>query len=235
MLRENTVMIVFIALCVLMSAALYLTFLWVPNEQTMGVIQRIFYFHVPSAWAAMLAFTLVFAGSILYLIRRDAYWDWIAGASAEIGLLFCTIVLITGPIWARPVWGIWWTWDARLTLTLVMWLIYAGYWILRRQIEEPEKRARFSAVIGIIAFLDIPMVYFSIHWWRTQHPSSLFTGGAQSGLDPAMLLTLMAALIAFLLLFAILLHIRVVAEKIGDQANQCAFRLNRLRNRIYSD
>ncbi len=217
--------------CISMTVALYMTFIWVPGEQSMGMIQRIFYFHVPSAWIAMMAFTLVFVGSVMYLVKRNEYWDWFAGSSAEIGMLFCTVVLVTGPLWAKPVWGIWWTWDARLTLTLVMWLIYAGYWIIRRQFSDPEKRARFSAVIGIIAFLDIPMVYFSIHFWRTQHPSSVFTGGDQSGLEPAMLLTLLVCLAAFVVLYVLLMHFRVTADKIESETEQAGFDIARLRKK----
>lgn len=217
--------------CISMTAALYMTFIWVPGEQSMGMIQRIFYFHVPSAWIAMMAFTLVFVGSVMYLVKRNEYWDWFAGSSAEIGMLFCTIVLVTGPLWAKPVWGIWWTWDARLTLTFVMWLIYAGYWIIRRQFSDSEKRARFSSVIGIIAFLDIPMVYFSIHWWRTQHPSSVFAGGEQSGLDGPMLATLLVSLTAFILLFILILHIRIRIEKIHAESERSFAVIGRIKHR----
>ena len=193
---------------ILMTASLYLIFMWVPNEKTMGIIQRIFYFHVPSAWTAFLAFALVFVFSIMYLIKRDDKWDQWANASAELGLAFCTIVLVTGPIWAKPVWGIWWTWDARLTTTLVLWLIFVGYVMVRVYVTEEMKRARLCAVVGIIGFLDVPIVYFSIRWWRTQHPSPVMGGGSDSGLAPEMLFAFMFCLVTFTILFFYLLRKR---------------------------
>lgn len=170
----------------LMIAALYLVFIWVPNEKTMGIVQRIFYFHVPAAWVGFLGFGIVFVASIAYLIKRNDNWDMIASISAELGLVFCSIMLITGPIWAKPVWGIWWTWDPRLTLSLVLWLIYVAYVMLRIYVTDEGKRARLSAVVGIIGFLDVPLVYMSIRWWRTQHPAPVMAGGEDSGLAPEM-------------------------------------------------
>lgn len=199
-------------LFIMMSVCLYLVFVWVPNEKTMGIIQRIFYFHVPSAWVGFLAFGVVFAMSIMYLIKRDDKWDRLASISAEIGLLFTTIMLTTGPIWAKPVWGIWWTWDARLTLALVLWLIYVAYVMLRVYIHEDAKRARLSAVVGIIGFLDVPLVYMSIRWWRTQHPSPVMAGGEKSGLAPEMLLTFLLCLFTFTLLYLVLLNKRYRLE-----------------------
>jgi heme exporter protein C len=153
---------------VLMIAALYVVFLWVPRERTMGDVQRIFYFHVSAAMTSFVAFFLVFIGSIGYLIKRDAWYDRIASCSAEIGLLMITITLITGPIWAKPAWGIWWTWDMRLTTSLVLGLIYLAYLMLRAYVLEKEKRANLSAVVGIIGFLDVPLSIFP------------FAGGARS-------------------------------------------------------
>lgn len=201
------------AMLLVMLLALYLTFIWVPNEKTMGIIQRVFYFHVPAAWVSFLAFGFVFFASIMYLIKRDDKWDAMAVCSAEIGLLFCTIVLVTGPIWAKPVWGIWWTWDARLTLTLVLWLIYLAYTMLRAYIDDPLKRGRLSAVVGIVGFVDVPLVYFSIRWWRTQHPAPVMAGGEGSGLAPEMRMVLMFCLAAFTLLFIYLLNKRLKLEK----------------------
>ncbi|MEW6365229.1 MAG: cytochrome c biogenesis protein CcsA [Acidobacteriota bacterium] len=192
------------ALLVLMLADLYLVFIWAPTEKTMGDVQRIFYFHVPSAWVAFLAFFMVFIGSVAYLIKRDLRYDRLALASAEIGVAFCTIVLVTGPIWARPAWGIWWTWDARLTSTLVLWLIYASYLLLRGFVEEPLRKAVLAAVVGIVGFADVPIVYMSIRWWRTQHPSPVFGGGQGSGLDPEMRVAFFFSLAVFTLLFAVL-------------------------------
>jgi heme exporter protein C len=197
--------------------ALLMAFLYAPTERTMGHVQRIFYFHVPSAWLAFLAFLLVFIFSIAYLARGSRKWDIYASCSAEVGIVFCSLVLITGPLWARPVWGIWWTWDLRLTLTLVLWLIYVGYLMLRRYVVEPEKRARFSAVLGIIGFLDVPLVYVAIRWWRTQHPSPVMGGGEGSGLAASMWTTLLVCLGAFMLLFFTLLRKRVRLERLRDE------------------
>lgn len=164
-----------------------------PEEATMHEAQRIFYYHVPSAMAAFLFFAVSLAGSIGYLIwrgsnkRRALASDAWALAAAEVGVVYCTVVLITGPLWGRRAWGIWWTWDARLTTTLVLWLIYVSYLLLRRFASGPEMRT-LAAVLGIFGALDVPIVYMSNRWWRTQHPAPVFGGGKNSGIeDPAML------------------------------------------------
>jgi len=174
------------AVLALLTAATYAIFFLAPEEATMGAIQRIFYFHIASGWTAGVAFFAAFVANAAYLMRREAHWDWLAVAAVEVGLAFCTVVLITGPIWAKPVWGIWWTWDARLTSTTVLWLLYASYLVLRSLVEDPRRRAVLSAVFGIFAFLDVPLVYFSIRIWRTQHPQPVIAGGEGSGLDPVM-------------------------------------------------
>lgn len=187
----------------------YMALIVAPEERTMGDVQRIFYFHVASAWTAMIAFTMVFPASALFLFRRTIFWDDLAEASAEVGMLFCTVVLITGPIWAKPVWGIWWTWDARLTMTAVMWLTYGVYLLLRHQIADENKRSVSAAALGILAFLNIPLVYFSIHWWRTQHPAPVLAGGESSGLDPMMRTTLFIAWISLLFLAGLMIVLRL--------------------------
>jgi len=185
----------------MVGIAIYGAFLWAPNEKTMGFLQRIFYFHAASGEVMILAFCVVFIGNVGYLIRRKPQWDWLATSGVEVGLMFNTISLVTGPIWAKPAWGIWWDWDARLTSTFVLWVLYVSYLLLRRLIENPERRAVISSVFGIFAFLDVPLVYFSIWWWRTQHPPPLiFKSG---GLSPQMLqvfLFSMAALSALMIL-----------------------------------
>jgi heme exporter protein C len=191
----------------LMVICLYCVFDVVPNEVTMGVVQRIFYFHVPSAWVSFLAFGVVFAASILYLATRRWIWDTLAHAAAELGVLFCAIVLVTGPIWARPAWGTWWTWEARLTTTLILWLIFVAYLVLRGQAEDRAQEARFAAVLGIVGFLDVPIIYFSVKIWRGHHPIVFKTGGGH-GLEPVMLRTFMLCMITFTLLFALLLLMR---------------------------
>jgi heme exporter protein C len=167
-----------------------------PTEQTMGDVQRIFYYHAPTAWVAGLCFFVNFLASIAYLWKRSPDVDALAVASAEVGVVFCTIVLITGPIWARPVWGIWWTWDARLTSTLVLWLIYVSYLILRRYAAGSQTHV-LAAALAIFGFVDVPIVYMSIRWFRTQHPSPVIAGGENSGLDPAMLHAFLWNLVAF--------------------------------------
>jgi heme exporter protein C len=196
--------ILFPAVGALMVFCIYRVFLVVPNEVTMGVVQRIFYFHVPSAWVAFLAFFLVFLGSVLFLWTRQAVWDTLAHAAAELGVVFCAIVLFTGPIWARPVWGTWWTWEARLTTTLVLELVYVAYLVLRGQAEHRAQEARFAAVLGIVGFLDVPIIYFSVKIWRGHHPIVFKTGGGE-GLAPVMLTTFMLCMLTFTLLFALLL------------------------------
>jgi len=205
---------------VAMLVALYTIGFYAPIEREQGIVQKIFYFHVPSAWVAFLAFFVVFVFSFRYLASRDKRWDNRAAAAAEVGVMFCTLVIITGPIWAKPVWGIWWTWDARLTLTLVLWLIYVSYLLLRHYVAEAEKRATLSAVLGIIGFIDVPLVYFAIRWWRTQHPQPVIGGGEGSGLDPRMWNTLWVCAVAFVLLFVYLYRVRARQYDLDDEIEQ---------------
>jgi heme exporter protein C len=179
---------------ILIIGSLYMIFIYVPTEKNMGVVQRIFYFHVPLAWNAFLAFFVVFVCSIMYLVKRDMKWDRYSSSSAELGLLFTTLVLITGSIWAKQAWGIWWTWDARLTAALVLWLIYIAYFLVRNYAAEQYQGARFAAVLGIIGFVDVPIVALAVHLWRTQHPTTLIFEG---GLETSMLMTLLVSIAAF--------------------------------------
>ena len=178
-----------------------------PTEATMGNVQRIFYYHLPSAWIAFLLFFVNFLASIWYLIRRSIGSDAMALASAEVGVSFCTIVLITGPLWARPIWGIWWTWDARLTSTLVLWLIYVSYLVLRHYATGGQVPV-LAATLGIFGFVDVPIVYMAIRWFRTQHPQPVIGGGQGSGLDPRMWTAVLWNLAAFLMLAIIFVGIR---------------------------
>jgi heme exporter protein C len=154
MLTAMTVLTVGLAI-----ATLYGAYFYAAREKEMGDVQRIFYFHAPAGIACFLAFFVTFVCGIGYLATRQPRWDVVGCASAEIGLLFCAIVLVTGPFWARPVWGRWWTWEARLTTTLILFLIYAGYFLVRRYTDDPEQQARFASVVGIVGFLDVPLVY----------------------------------------------------------------------------
>jgi len=189
-----------------MLIALYMIFLYAPQEATMGEVQRIFYIHVSSAWTAMVAYFLIFLASVGYLWKRRDAADDFAHAAAEVGFIFCTCVIVTGPLWAKPVWGIWWTWDMRLTLTFVLWLLFVAYLMLRSYVINPGRSAVLAAVVGIIGFVDVPVDYMAIRWWRTQHPQPVMGGGSDSGLDPRMWVTVFVTWGAFLCLFAYLMR-----------------------------
>lgn len=183
---------------------LYFAFFYAPLEKMMGLIQKIFYFHVSSAWIGFFAFFITFIMSILYLITKKIIYDDIASASAEIGLIFCTIVIVTGPLWARPTWGVYWTWDPRLTSTLILWFIYVGYVMLRQFMEESQKRAQFSAALGIIGFINVPIVFLSIQWWEnTIHPNVVQKGGG--GMHPDMFVAMQVCLFVFTVIYISLL------------------------------
>lgn len=179
----------------LLAYAAYQALAVAPTERTMGAVQRIFYYHVPSAWTAFLLFLANLVASVVYLIRRNPKADALAVVCAEVGVVFCTVVLVTGPIWARPVWGIWWTWDVRLTTTLVLWLIYVSYLVLRR-FSDSAQTPMLAAVLAIFGALDVPLVYFSIWFFRTQHPQPVIGGGGS--LDPRMWRVLLINWLAFL-------------------------------------
>ena len=204
-----------LATLAVVSGALYLVFIWVPTEKEMGIVQRIFYFHMPSAWVAFLAFFVTFVGGIAYLKTRSRQWDIIASSSAEIGLMFCTITIITGSIWAKPIWGTWRTWDPRLTSALILWLMYASYFLLRSAVTEPSRAATLSAVVGIVGFVDVPIVFMSIRWWRTIHP--VVIEGTDMHLEGRMVVTLMTGLLAFTLLYAFFMTLRTRLERLGDE------------------
>jgi heme exporter protein C len=213
---------------VLMVAALAFDLLIAPNEVNQGPVQRIFYIHVPLAWLAFLAFGLVALFSVAYLVRRTRNWDIYAHGCAEVGFLFCTLVLITGPIWAKPVWGVWWSWDARLTLTLILWFIYLAYLMIRAQDLEPEKKARYAAVLGIVGAISIPINHFSVLIWRTIHPKPvvLTEQGIGKGLGhPLFLVALGLTFLALLAICAALLRQRIVQEELRDESERLRFRL----------
>ncbi|MFC1976986.1 cytochrome c biogenesis protein [Chloroflexota bacterium] len=164
----------------LMVIALNLVFVFVPTEKEMGIVQRIFYLMVPTAWLALLSFLVVFIGSILYLVKRESKWDILAHSSAEVGIVFTTSTLIVGSLWAKPIWGVWWTWEEpRLTSTLVLWFIYFAYFMVRSFATEESRGARFAAVVGIIGFVDIPIITLTTTLWRGIHPPPInFPGRA---------------------------------------------------------
>jgi heme exporter protein C len=192
-----------------MILALWCVFVYVPTEEAQGIVQRIFYFHVSSALTMSLAGFVVFIASIIYLWKQSPWWDHLAASSVEVGVLFCTLVLLTGPIWARPIWGVWWTWDPTLTLTLVLWLIYVAYLMLRADVQDDFRRARFAAVLGIAGGVDIMMIHWSVRKWRTLHPKPVvIQEGGTTGLPVSMLLTFLVCLAAFTLLFFYLVRER---------------------------
>ena len=204
----------------LVAIALYLIF-FVAREAVDamgGQLQRIFYVHVPSASVAYIGFAIVFIASIAYLRTGARRWDLIAHAAAEVGVLFCTLVLITGPIWARPVWGTYWQWDPRLTSSLVLWLTYVGYLFLRGLATDPARAGRGAAVLGIVGFINVPIVHFSVYWWQTLHPSgpTPYNPAESSGLGGPELATFFTALVAFTLLAAWLLAMRVRLGRLSD-------------------
>jgi heme exporter protein C len=194
---------------VLMLVSLFMVFLWVPTEAEQGIVQRIFYFHVPCAWVAFASFGLVAIAGIFYLWLGGQIWDDLGYAAAETGMRFCTLVLISGSLWAKPIWGTWWTWDSRLTTTFILWLLYGGYLMMRSSMADSPMVARYAAVIGIVAALDVPVVIVSVRLWRTIHPAVLVTRQGGHGLqDPRMVVTLLVALLAFTVMWAWMLLVR---------------------------
>ena len=172
-----------------------------PIEVRQGLAQKIFYLHVPAAWAALLSFSLVGIASALYLWLKDPRLDRFAAASAEVGVVFSTIMLTTGPIWAKPIWGTWWTWDARLTLTLFVFFLFIGYLGLRAAVHDPAERARFSAVVGILGMLLVPFVHLSVYLFRTLHPQPIVLKPSAPSLPPEMLTTLLVSTLVFTVLY----------------------------------
>ncbi|MFI5239707.1 MAG: cytochrome c biogenesis protein [Gemmatimonadales bacterium] len=190
-----------------------------PFDALQGPAQKILYVHAPSAWVGLyLAFGLVFIASVLYLWLKDPKLDRVASSSAEIGFVFTSVVLVTGPLWAKPVWGAYWTWDARLTLTLFLWFIYAGYLILRGAIDDFEMRARFSAVLGILGALLVPFIHLSVYFFRTMHPMPVLLKPSAPSMSREMLTTLVASFAALTLLFAWLLRERYMLAIDRDAA-----------------
>ncbi len=193
--------------------SLFLAFLYAPPDVVLGETQRIFYFHVASAWNGLLAFTVVFVAAVAYLMKRTPEWDRLALASTEIGVVFITMGVVTGSIWARFAWGVWWEWEPRLTSSFVLWLMYVTLLVLRNLVEDPDRRARLSAVFGIVAFVDVPVVFMSIRWWRSVHPVVVEAGG-KLNLEPPMVLALVASVISFTLLYLLLLMERLTISKL---------------------
>ena len=208
---------------VMMIVALYLVFLYAPREATMGDVQRIFYFHVSSAWVGFFAFFVTLLAGIAYLRGGERRWDIVGLSSAEIGVTFTAMAVISGSIWAKPAWGVWWVWDERLTISLIQFLVYLGYIMLRSAVEDPARRARFAAVYGIVAFISVPINFLAIRMWRTQHP--LIFGSEEGGLGPNMMFAFLFCLITFTIWYVTLMWHRIRLERLRDGVDQIKQRI----------
>jgi len=187
----------------------YLVFMWVPTDSVLGTSQRIFYYHVPLAWVGFLAFGTVFIASVAFLFTKQSRWDNLGYSAAETGILFISAALLTGMIWSKPVWGVWWTWAPQQTTTLILWLIYISYLMLRAYGPPGNQGAKYAAVLGIIGFFDVPIVYMAGKWWRDIHPQAVVGPLAEDGsLESSMLITLLVGVLAFTALFGVLLPYR---------------------------
>ncbi len=214
-MRNKAIAISAIVAALLLARNLYLMLLTFPDEAQQGPIFRIIFFHVPMAWTAFLCFFAALVASASYLATKNLKYDAFASSVTEVGLAFGAANLLTGMIWGRIIWGIWWTWDARLTSMLVGWIIYASYVMLRRAIEEPTERARLSAVLSIFAFADVPIIFFSIKWWRTQHPQPVVWGGGS--MDPRYWAMMFVNWIPLLLIAYVLLALRIRQEQFSRE------------------
>lgn len=197
-------------------AGLAMAFLYAPTDRVQGHAQRIFYVHVPMAWLAYLSFGAIFVGSVGYVWKRDMRWDRLARSSAELGFVFTTLMLITGSLWGRPIWGAWWSWDARLTTSLILWFIYLGYFMLRAYAGDRERAARYCSILGIIGAIDIPIIHQSVTWWRTLHPEPVVLDTSGPNLPDSMLVTLLVAFLGFTLLYAYLMIQKWRIETVRD-------------------
>jgi heme exporter protein C len=205
-----------------LAAVYVLAIGYTPVEARQGMAQKIFYLHVPAAWSALIAFSLVGVTSALYLWLHDPRLDRFAAASAEVGVAFSAVMLTTGPIWAKPIWGTWWTWDARLTLTLFLFFLFIGYLALRASVHDPAERARFSAVVGILGMLLVPFIHLSVYLFRTLHPQPVVLKPSAPSLPPEMLRTLLVSTAVFTVLYVGLVTLRYglgMAEDARDEAS----------------
>ncbi|SHN49204.1 cytochrome c biogenesis protein [Desulfovibrio litoralis] len=206
------------------SLCQWLIFIYAPVETQMGITQKIFYFHLPFAWWSFISFFVAFVSGILYLYSKNFFWDNLGVAAVEVGVVFCSLALITGSIWARHSWNTWWTWDPRLTTSLVLWFIYVGYLIIRGLEMSKARLATISAVLSIIAFLDVPLVFFSARLWRTVHPAVF--GNQNGGLEPEMKLTVFICLFAFMFFWLALVLIRQRQKTLETYLNDKAVQIN---------
>lgn len=223
--KQGAWRLAWLATAIVLGLAGYAIFFVAPRELTQGNLQRIFYFHVSIAWGAFLAFFLSFFGCIGFLASRQWEWDWVAVSTAEVGLAFTTITLILGSIWGKEIWGVWWTWDPRLTTAFFLELLYIAYLLLRVMLVDPDRRALVSAVFGIFAFLDVPLCYFSIVWWRTLHPQPIIGGAPGTGMDPRMWHVFLLVLVGITALLVVMVRDRYRLEALRRQVGVLAAEL----------
>lgn len=218
--------LVTLALFVLATA---MVFFYAPMERVMGLVQKVFYFHVAAGWVGMVSFFIAAVAGVLYLVKKDEKWDLIGYSAIEIGIVFTLINVITGAIWARPIWNAWWTWDPRLTTATIMELVYFAYLMLRQGIDDPQRRNRFGAVYAIIGFLSVPLTFFSIRIFRTIHP--VVIGGSDPSavgafdMTPIMLQTLLFSILVFSVLFVNLMWHRIRLGQFTNQVEELKMRL----------
>ena len=210
----------FIISAFLMLCTIYMIFIWVPTEQNLGVSQRIFYFHVPLAWIGMVSIIVVGVASIAHLVSGDNKWDALAYSSAELGVIFATLILVTGAIWAKPVWGVWWSWDPKLTTTLILWFIYVGYLMVRSFAPQGSKGRKYASVVALIGAVDSPLIYLASIWWRTAHPDLNIGPLAESDLDSSMLIVFLVSLITFTVFYLYLILERIEIRRVEDSLDE---------------
>ena len=216
MLSRSNIYLGFISLsAVFMVASLYMSLLWAPTEITLGDSQRIFYIHIPLAWLGMLSVIILAIFSIAYLITRNIKWDNLAYSTAELGFILITLVLITGMIWSKAEWTVWWTWDPKLTTTVILWFIYLAYIMLRKYGPSDLRGASYGAVLGIIGAIDVPMIYMAANWWSSAHPELNIgpLSDQSSSVNSEMMMTLLVSLIAYTMLYIIILNEKYVVKK----------------------
>jgi heme exporter protein C len=204
--------------CIGMLASIWLIFFYSPIDALQGVTQRIFYFHVPTAWVGMFAFVVMTIAGVAYLIKPDERFDWVARASGEVGAVFLTFLLITGSLWGKPIWGAWWVWDPKLTAALILWFMIVGYLMMRSYMGRTPESARVGAVWSIVGVIDVPIIYFSVLWWRGQHPGPQITSGG--GLPASAILTLMVSLATFTLLYCFLTMLVYQLQRLQTEAQR---------------
>lgn len=212
------VLVLGIATGVILTIGFYMAMVYAPEEAVQGPAQRIFYLHLPAIWVGFLAFFVVFVASVGYLLTRRIGWDIVARSSAELGMIFLTLGIVTGIIWARPIWGIWYSFDPRGTSTLILWLTFVAYIMLRANTGSGPRTARFGSFLGILGFLNVPLVFMATRWWRTLHPEpTVITSDPEAGLPAEMLYAMLVGLLAFSFLYAFLMTYRVQLDRAKER------------------